>query len=88
MASEVALPPLETLIKPDQVHQIAAIAAERDKYAQGVKTIWDSLNTLSPDDPEYVKQHKKLAQVTDYIKNLVKKHRERATGGPGRPPGE
>ena len=92
MASEAALPPLESLIKPEQVPQIAAIAAEKDKYVQGVKNIWDNLNTLSPDDPEYVKQHKKLAQVTEFINNLTKKHKERAAAaaaaGSGRPAGE
>ena len=89
MTSEAALPPLETLIKPEQVHQVVAIAAaEREKYVQGVKKIWDALNTLSPDDPEYIKQYQKLVQATNYMKDMVKKHKERTNGGPGRPAGE
>ena len=88
MASEAPLPPLESLIKPDQVHQIQAIpAVEKEKYTQGVKLIWDNLNSLSPDVPEYVKQHKKLVQVTNHIKDMIRKHKERAAGA-GRPPGE
>ena len=88
MTSEAALPPIESLIKPDQVHQISAIpAAEKEKYIQGVKAIWDILNSTSPNDPEYFKQHRKLLQVSNFIRDLIKGMKQKIAGT-GRPTGK
>ena len=71
------LPPLENLIKANQIHNIAAIPAEeKDKYYQGVKNLWDKINTHSPEHPEYQNAYKRLAELSVRVKGMINKYKQ------------
>ena len=71
------LPPLENLIKANQIQQLAAIPAEeKEKYYQGVKSLWDKINTHPQEHPEYQNAYKRLAEFSVRIKGMINKHKQ------------
>ena len=84
MASQQALPSLDTLIKPTQVASIPSIAAEqKHQYYQGIERLWAQIRASPPGSAEHVAAHKKLTDVSRTIKTNLNRWKEQNGQGPG-----
>lgn len=73
-------PALESLLKPQQIHNISAIAAEeKGRYYQGVKALWEKVHGHPPDHPEYLTAYKKLVDISSRVKTMITKHKQESS---------
>lgn len=74
-----ALPPLSTLIKPEQVSKLSHFSeASKASYAQGIAKLWDQIQHRPQDSQDYQAAYRRLADVTGQIRNQIKKLHEQA----------
>lgn len=69
------LPPLATLIKPDQVSKLANFsAANKVTYFDGITKLWNSIENQPQESSEYQHAYKKLAEVSRNIRTSLRKY--------------
>ena len=74
------LPPLSTLIKPEQVSKLSHFSeASKVSYAQGIAKLWDQIQHRPQDSQDYQAAYRKLADVTGQIRNQIKKIHDQAS---------
>lgn len=83
------MPPLQNLVRPDQIPKLANIPDDKKpSYIQGVTTLWDTIKTKPSDSQEYLSAYKKLHDVSESLKKAM--NQVRAAGsrpnGQGQPP--
>ena len=70
-------PALESLLKPQQIHNISAIPAEeKGRYFQGVKALWEKVQGHPPDHPEHLSAYKKLVDISSRVKSMITRHKQ------------
>lgn len=76
--------PLQGLIKPEQVSKLPHLSdTQKGIYNQGIQKLWDTLQSNTPDTPEYQAALKRLSEVSQQIKvNMRKWHQEQQGQGP------
>ncbi|MCJ1462794.1 Transcription initiation factor TFIID subunit 12 [Pseudocyphellaria aurata] len=68
------LPPLTSLIKPEQVAKLAHFSEpSKVSYAQGISKLWETIHNRPQDSPEYLAAYRKLVDVTNQIRNGMRK---------------
>lgn len=73
------LPPLTSLIKPEQVSRLSHFSeASKASYVQGIAKIWETIHGSPPDSPEYQAAYRKLVEVTSTIRNGMRKMQDQA----------
>lgn len=71
------LPPLTSLIKPEQVLKLAGFEEPaRSQCYLGVKKLWEAIQAQPIESSEYHAAHKKLTEVTGNIRIHMRKTRE------------
>lgn len=76
------LPPLNTLIRPEQVRKLPNFPEEqKQKYSQGVTKLWQTIQSNPETSPERQNAYRKLVEVSMSIKNMMKKQQD-ASGAP------
>jgi transcription initiation factor TFIID subunit 12 len=81
-----SLPPLQALIKAEQIANIPNLNEEtRTKYAQGITALWATIRTQPENSPERQNAHKKLAGVTTNLRDHMRKAAINASANAGRP---
>ena len=83
------LPPVGSLIKPEQVHKIPNWNDEqRQKYFNGITSLWQTLESHPADSPAYQNAHSKLYSVSNSIKqhmSMVKEAQQNSANQPNGP---
>ena len=76
---QAPLPPLEKLIKPNQVQNLSCLSEEmKQKYYNGISNQWRAIQ-LHQDDtnhPEHVAAHRTLAEVSSRLQKQMQKYRQ------------
>ena len=73
------MPPLQSLIKPEQVSKLANFPEEQKaKYFQGITKLWEQINSRPHDSAEYQAAYKKLVEVSFSIKRTMDSRKEQA----------
>ncbi|MCJ1387968.1 Transcription initiation factor TFIID subunit 12 [Xylographa bjoerkii] len=85
---QTALPPLEKLIKPNQVQNLACLSEEmKSKYYNGITVQWRTIQAHQDDTthPDHVAAHRTLAEVSSRLQKQMQKYRQEngQVGGPG-----
>lgn len=63
------LPPLQTLVRPDQIPRLTGISEEKKTtYIHGVGLLYDQIKSRPPESPEYYTAYKKLSDVSEQLK--------------------
>ena len=75
---QAMLPPLEKLIRPDQVQNILCLSPEkRVQYHEGITALWKKIQDHPQlDNPERIGAHKRLADVSNVLKLQMQKWRQ------------
>ncbi|KAI9801679.1 MAG: Transcription initiation factor TFIID subunit 12 [Piccolia ochrophora] len=64
-----------TLIRVDMVRSLPHLNDhQKDTYENGIKSLWDAIQNSSPDTPEHVNAKNKLIQVSNNIRETLKKY--------------
>lgn len=67
---------LANLIRADQVHRLPHLSDEqKTKYEQGVKQLWDVIESRPQNSPEYQQAYTKLVQVSHNIRTSLDRWR-------------
>ena len=75
------LPPLSNLIKAEHIPNLAHFPEnQKDKYIEGIKKLWATMETNPTGSEPYQTAYKKLVEVSVNIRNKVQKHRADAMG--------
>ena len=68
------------LIRADQVHRLPHLNDDqKTKYEQGVKQLWEAIESRPQNSPEYQQAYEKLVQVSQNIKNSLSRWRANQT---------
>ncbi|KAL8909276.1 MAG: hypothetical protein Q9207_000286 [Kuettlingeria erythrocarpa] len=63
------LPPLQSLVRPDQIPRLTGISEEKKStYINGVGLLYDQIKSRPPESPEYYTAYKKLSDVSEQLK--------------------
>lgn len=74
-----SLPPVNTLIKAEQIPKLLHFPEnQKDKYIEGIKKLWDTMDNNSSGSEPYQTAYRKLVEVTINIKAKVSKNRQDA----------
>ncbi|KAL8854029.1 MAG: hypothetical protein Q9221_001152 [Calogaya cf. arnoldii] len=66
------LPPLQNLVRPDQIPKLANIPDDRKRnYIHGVTLLWDTIKSKPSDSQEYLVAYKKLNEVSESLKKAM-----------------
>ena len=69
------LPDPRSLIKPDQVAKIQHFTdQQRSSYTAGITKLWQQMKNFPEGHPDHVAAHKKLAEVSNNIKQNIKRN--------------
>lgn len=80
------LPPLNQLIKPEQISKLTNFNENaRAKYVQGVTGLWEKIHSCTEDSVEHQNARRKLAEVTKSIGEHMKRAALQAGANGGRP---
>ncbi|KAL8703882.1 MAG: hypothetical protein Q9201_002933 [Fulgogasparrea decipioides] len=75
------LPPLQTLVRPEQIPNIPNVAEERKAaYIQGVTGLWECIKTNPPESQNYKDAYKKLHDVSESLKRNMNQARATQNG--------
>ena len=77
--SQAALPPLEKLIKPNQVQNLSCLSEElKLKYYNGITVQWRTIQAHQDDTnhPDYLNAHRTLAEVSSRLQKQMQKFRQ------------
>lgn len=67
-------PPLTSLIKPEQISKLSHFSdSHKASYAQGIAKLWETIQNRPQDSQDYQAAYKKLVDVTNQIRNGVRK---------------
>ena len=82
-APQTALPPLDKLIKPDQLQKVVCLSPEkRAQYHEGISALWKTVNDLPEHHPDRIIAYKRLAEVSNRLRTQMAKWRhENGQGG-------
>ncbi|MCJ1402210.1 UDP-glucose 6-dehydrogenase 1 [Xylographa trunciseda] len=83
---QAALPPLEKLIKPNQVQNLSCLSEEMKlKYYNGITNQWRTIQAHQDDTnhPDHVAAHRTLAEVSSRLQKQMQKYRQDNTQGMG-----
>ena len=70
------LPPIGSLIRPEQIPRLALFPEhQKEKYIEGIRKLWETIDTSSAGSEPYQTAHKKLFDVTVNIKTKMQKNR-------------
>ena len=73
------LPPINTLIKPEQIPKLQHFPEnQKEKYIDGIKKLWETIESSSAGSESYQTAYKKLFDVTLNIKAKINKTRQDA----------
>lgn len=65
-----------SLIKPDQIPKLPNFPEhQKEKYIEGIRKLWETIESASPGSEPYQTAHKKLVEVTLNIKNKITRTR-------------
>lgn len=74
-----SLPPIASLIRPEQMPKLPHFPEnQKEKYIEGIKKLWDTIDTSSTVSEPYQTAYKKLYEVTVNIKARMSKNRQDA----------
>ena len=76
---QAALPPLEKLIKPNQVQNLSCLSEEmKQKYYTGITNQWRIIQAHQDDTshPDHVAAHRTLADVSSRLQKQMQKYRQ------------
>lgn len=69
-----ALPPLASLLKPEQVSRVNGLPeGHKASYTQGITKLWEQIQNRPQDSPEYQAAYRKLIEVTTQIRAVMRK---------------
>ena len=82
-APQAALPSLDKLIRPDQLHNVVCLSPERRvQYHEGISALWKTVNDLPENHPDRIVAYQKLADVSNRLRTQMAKWRhENGQGG-------
>lgn len=73
------LPPLTSLIKPEQVSKLGHFSeSSKASYAQGIAKLWETIHNRPQDSQDYQAAYRKLVEVTTQIRNGMRKMQDQA----------
>ena len=77
MDPQIPLPPLDKLIKPNQVTNLACLTTPeiKSKYFNGISEQWRKIQEHPVNHPDYIAAHRMLADVTTRLQRLMQKYR-------------
>lgn len=93
-SAPLGLPPLLSLVKPEQIPKLVHFNdAQKASYTSGVTKLWEQIHSRSPDSPEYQAAYRKLLEVTTQIRVSLKRYQAEqaahaAQQNGGRPPSQ
>ena len=75
------LPPLQTLVRPEQIPRLANIQEDQKAtYIRGVTALWDAIKTKPLESQEYQQAYKKLHEASESLKKRMSQVRAAQTG--------
>ncbi|KAL8721747.1 MAG: hypothetical protein Q9225_001645 [Loekoesia sp. 1 TL-2023] len=75
------LPPLQNLVRPEQIPRLANIQDDKKtSYIRGVTGLWDQIKTKPPESPEYQQAYKKLHEASETLKKHMSQVRAAQNG--------
>ncbi|KAL8695229.1 MAG: hypothetical protein Q9218_000267 [Villophora microphyllina] len=70
------LPPIQHLVRPDQIPKLANLAEERKPtYIHGVSALWEKIKNNPPDSQEYHDAYKRLHEASETLKRNMSQAR-------------
>ena len=73
------LPPITSLIRPEQIPKLPHFPEhQKEKYIEGIRKLWETIDTSSTTSEPYQTAYKKLIEVTLNIKAKINKTRQDA----------
>lgn len=73
------LPPITSLIRPEQIPKLPHFPEhQKEKYIEGIRKLWETIDTTSPGSEPYQTAYKKLVEVTVNIRNKINRTRQDA----------
>ncbi|KAL8874052.1 MAG: hypothetical protein Q9174_000557 [Haloplaca sp. 1 TL-2023] len=67
--SPSGLPPIQTLVRPEQIPKLANLPEERKaQYIQGVGSLWDRIKSHPPESQEYQLAYRRLHEASESLK--------------------
>lgn len=73
------LPPITSLIKAEQIPKLPHFPEhQKEKYIEGIKKLWETIQSTPPGSEPYQTAYKKLIEVTVNIRNKVNKTKQDA----------
>ena len=73
------LPPITSLVRPEQISKLPNFPEhQKEKYIEGIKKLWDTIENSSTGSEPYQTAYKKLFDVSLNIKNKMNKTRQEA----------
>ncbi|KAL8840220.1 MAG: hypothetical protein Q9170_001427 [Blastenia crenularia] len=74
-------PPLQHLVRPEQIPRLANIQEEQKAtYIRGVTTLWEQIKTKPPESNEYQLAYKKLHEASETLKKRMNQVRAAQNG--------
>lgn len=74
-----SLPPMTSLIRPEQIPKLPHFPEhQKEKYIEGIRKLWETIDTNSTGSEPYQTAHKKLFEVTLNIRAKMNKSRQDA----------
>ncbi|MDI1485168.1 MAG: Transcription initiation factor TFIID subunit 12 [Ramalina farinacea] len=73
---------LKNLVKPDAIPRLPSQLwpeETKTKYFTGVTSLWNAINTSTPDSPQWMNAFNKLVEVTKQIRSMMAKNSGRPT---------
>lgn len=75
------LPPLQHLVRPEQIPKLANIPEEKKAtYINGVSALWEQIRNRPSESPEYQNAYKKLNEVSETLKRNMNQMRAAQNG--------
>ncbi|KAL8746396.1 MAG: hypothetical protein Q9190_001570 [Brigantiaea leucoxantha] len=75
------LPPLGTLVKPEQIPKLVSLAEDKKPtFLQGVTKLWEMIRSNPPDSPDYKTAYTKLHDVSEGLKKTMNQARAAQNG--------
>ena len=72
-----SLPPITSLIRAEQIPKLMHFPEhQKERYVEGIKKLWETIETASPSSEPYQTAYKKLFDVTCNIKAKINKTRQ------------
>ena len=74
------LPPLTSLIKPEQISKLTNFTeASKSSYVNGIAKLWEQIHNRPQDSPDYQIAYRRLVEVSAQIRNGMKKMHDQAS---------